>query len=152
MRNYLKPIIALFVIFQSINVVWADDPSIFQSAQIEHAVLTPAGIGGVSTLRIFIRNMSSDYLTILGVRSPHNNRSQIMVSLGGGAYTELDALPLEREENLDLSSSHMIIHLLEITQPIEIDEKIELNLILANGELPFTAHVRKQEVKNATRS
>lgn len=141
MKHFLKTSFALFFTFSMPNIAQADDPTVFQSIEIEHAALTPSKIGGISTLRLFIRNKSTGNLTILGVESPSHRRSIIRVKLNDEGYSELGSLPLVEAESLDLTTSHMIIQLAEILRPLKMHEKIPLTLILSNGKLPFTAHV-----------
>ena len=152
MKYFPKISFALILTFSMTNIAQADDPTVFQSIEIEHAVLTPSKVGGTSTLRLFIRNESAGNLTIFGVESPSHRRSTILVKINDEGYSELASLPLAKEESLDMTSSHMIIQLAEIVRPLKMHEKIPLKLILSNGELPFTAHVTERKRPDATRS
>ncbi len=144
MRLFLNIFCTVLALGLSTGAAVSDDaPSVFQSARIERATLTPSDVGGVSILRLFITNESVNQLTIMSVKGPSHGQSKIMVQVNTATYAGLDSIPLINEEVLDMTSSHMIVELSDLKTAIRLDEKIHLKLILANGELPFTAHVRK---------
>jgi len=128
----------------SVSPAKSDDAlSLFQAARIEKAVLSPIKADGTSILRFLITNESSENLTIIGVTSPIHQNSKIRVQLNEGNYSQLDSILLPREEDLDMTSSHIVIQLTDVVRPIKKNENIDFTLVLTSGEIPFTAHVEK---------
>ncbi len=149
--NIMKSIymIILGILFLGLpeKSAFADDPSLYQSAEIMDAVLTPAERGDTSLLKIRIRNERVDALTIMGVSGERHLQSIIIARLGERGYAALDSLYLPQEENLDIGSAHILIYLRKIIRPIHVGETIKLQLVLTRGELPFTAHVDGERIE-----
>ncbi len=147
-KHILKAFIAIIAVSFSVKPALSDDePSVFQAAEIRNAFITPGDAGETSILRFHIRNNSADNLVILGVKGPDHKISKVTVQLGSEKYSDLGSIPLLPEEYLDMTSSHMFVRLQNVIRPMEPNGKIKLRLILANGRLPFSAHVRKQKIK-----
>lgn len=115
----------------------------FQPAEIHDAVVTISNQDTSGDLRFRIVNSSSGKLTILGVSNVDNVQSKIMGRIDANNYTELGSITLLREENLDLTTTHIFIRLSNFREPLKVGEIIELKLVLSNGELPFSAHVNR---------
>lgn len=144
MRKLCIRSIILFLSLAFGSNVFADDTNAnFQSAEIEDAVLTLSGDGAYGDLRLRIVNNSSGKLTVLGVTGPGNGQSFIMARLDDVNYADLGSITLLSEESLDLTTSHMFIRLSNIAEPLKAGRTIELRLILSNGELPFSAHIKR---------
>ncbi|CAH1387966.1 hypothetical protein [Candidatus Nitrotoga sp. M5] len=135
-------LVYLITALGSASMVLSDDlVADFQSAQITeaHLLLDEDANSGVLSFRI--TNNSSGNLTILGVTDTGHMQSKIIVRLDDTNYAELGSITLLREENLDLTTTHIFIQLSNITEPIKADQKIDLKLVFTNGEMPISAHV-----------
>lgn len=122
---------------------FADDTdAYFQSAEIDSAEITISSNETSGNLRFRIVNNSSGKLTILGVTGAGDIHSKIMARIDDINYAELGSIPLLSEESLDMTTTHMFIHLFNIEEPLKIGQKIDLKLLLASGELPFSAHIK----------
>ncbi|MEH6405247.1 MAG: hypothetical protein V7750_17870 [Sneathiella sp.] len=140
---FLNSIFTFLIVIFSVSPAISDDAlSLFQSARIEKAFLSPTKSDGSSILSFLITNESSENLTILGLTSPIHQNSKILVQLTEGNYVELESIPLASEEGLDMTSSHILIQLTNVTRPISENERINFTLVLTSGKLPFTAHVQ----------
>jgi len=113
----------------------------FQPAEIHDAVLTISNQGTSGDLRFRIVNNSPGKLTILGVTNTDNAQSRIMGRVDDKNYAELGSITLLREEDLDLTTTHVFVRLSNFKEPLEVGKIIDLSLVLSNGELPFSAHV-----------
>ncbi len=124
---------------QALSVNVTDD---FQSVLIEdtHLIIEQGQNDGILEFRI--TNQSNSKLTILGVRGPNNEKSKILVKTGEAEYADLGSITLAAEESIDLSTSHIFMKLTGFVEPVRIDRKIDLVLVLATGEIPFAAHVK----------
>lgn len=124
---------------QALSVNLADD---YQSVLIEntHLIIEQGQNHGILEFRI--TNQSNSNLTILGVRGPNNEKSEILVKTGETEYADLDSITLAAEESIDLSTSHISMKLSGFVEQVRVDRKIDLILILSNGEIPFEAHVK----------
>ena len=139
----IRSIILIFFWAFGSNVLADDTNAIFQSAEIENAVLTLSDHGNYGDLQFRILNKSFNKLTILGVTGIGNEQSAIMARLDDINYANLGSITLLSEENLDLTTSHMFIRLSNIEESLKAGQSIKLKLILSNGELPFSAHVKR---------
>ena len=115
----------------------------FQPVEIHDAIVTISNQDTSGDLRFRIVNSSPGKLTILGVSNTDNVQSKIMGRIDAKNHTELGSITLLREENLDLTTTHIFVRLSNFKEPLEIGEIIELKLVLSNGELPFSAHVNR---------
>ncbi|MDF2366057.1 hypothetical protein [Sneathiella sp.] len=115
----------------------------FQPVEIHDAIVTISNQDTSGDLRFRIVNDSPGKLTIVGVTNTDNVQSKIMGRIDANNYTELGSITLLREENLDLTTTHIFIRLSNFREPLEIGQIIELKLVLSNGELPFSAHVNR---------
>ncbi len=141
MKQYRMTSVLILLFCLTAPNAFADDPARFQSAEIIDANMTSAEKGGVSLLKIRVRNAGIDALTILGVKGEWHQQSRIVADLGEGGYTTLETLYLPREEDLNLASTHILIYLENLRRSVKVGEKLNLQLVLAQGELPFSAHV-----------
>lgn len=139
----IRSIILIFFLVFGSNVLADDTNANFQSAEIEDAVLTLSDDGAYGDLRLRIVNNSSGKLTILGVTGVGNGQSFIMARLDDINYANLGSITLLSEESPDLTTSHMFIRLSNFEGPLKVSQDIDLRLILSNGELPFSAHVKR---------
>ncbi|WP_340151727.1 hypothetical protein [uncultured Sneathiella sp.] len=142
-KLYIRSIILVFILALGSNALADDTSANFQSAEIENAVLTLSDDGAYGDLRLRIVNNCSDKLTILGVMGAGNGQSFIMARLDDINYANLGSITLLSEESLDLTTSHMFIRLSDFEEPLKVSQNIDLRLILSNGELPFSAHVKR---------
>lgn len=142
-KLYIRSIILVFILALGSNALADDTSANFQSAEIENAVLTLSDDGAYGDLRLRIVNNSSDKLTILGVMGAGNGQSFIMARLDDINYANLGSITLLSEESLDLTTSHMFIRLSDFEESLKVSQNIDLRLILSNGELPFSAHVKR---------
>jgi len=141
MKNSLKPLLVLLLLSQFPTLAFADDPTVYQSVEIEHAVIMPSESNDKSILKLFVRNVSSSNLTILGVSGPRKSEAEILARVENNKYSELGSITLKAGEGGDFTSSHMIFRLEESFNSLQVNKKLHLKLILSNGEIPFTAHI-----------
>ncbi len=138
----IHSIFLIFFLVFTPNVFADDTAANFQSAEIEDAVLTLSDNGDYGDLRFRILNKGFDKITILGVAGIGNEQSTIMARLDDANYADLGSITLLSEENLDMTTSHMFIRLSNIRESLKAGQSIILRLILSNGELPFSAHIK----------
>ena len=142
MKKLISLTLSFFLLTVSATGALADDTdALYQSAEIEEAFLILSDDKGTAVLRFKITNQTLSNLTILGVNGPGNVKSQILVKVDDTKYVELGSISIASEESLDLTSSHMSIRLLELPDSFQKTGKIDLNIILSEGKLPFTAHI-----------
>ena len=135
-------LLMLFLVHQA--PAFADNTdAYFQRAEIHDAIVTISDQDTSGDLRFRIVNSSPGKLTILGVSNADNVQSKIMGRIDANNYTELGSITLLREENLDLTTTHIFVRLSNFREPLEIGEIIELKLVFSNGELPFSAQVNR---------
>ncbi|MBL4907880.1 MAG: hypothetical protein JKX94_10545 [Sneathiella sp.] len=115
---------------------------VFQEAQIENATLSPANEKGISTLRLRLTNLAIGNLIIIGVKGSSHTNSRIMAEFEPDKYVKLDSLSIEAEETLDMADAKIFVQLLDMNIPVKSGDRMELKLVLANGELPFTARIQ----------
>lgn len=142
MKKLTSLILSFFLLTVSATGALADDTdTLYQSAEIERAFLVLSDDKGTAEIRFKITNQSSGRLTIIGVAGPHQIQSRILAQLDNQRFAELRSISLEPEETLDLTTSHMSIRLSGLPNSFQNPEKIDLRIILSEGELPFTAHI-----------
>lgn len=140
--HIISLLLTLFLMYQA--PAFADNTdAYFQPAEIHDAVLTISNQGTSGDLRFRIVNSSPTKLTILGVTDADNAQSRIMGRIDDKNYAELGSITLLREEDLDLTTTHIFVRLSNFNEPLEVGEIIDLRLVLSNGELPFSAHVNQ---------
>ncbi len=144
MKILLHPILVFLFLFQFPALAFADDPSVYQTVEIEHAVIMPSKSSDKSLLKLFVRNVSSGNVTILGISSPSKAGATILVKVDENKYSELSSLTLTTEEGGDFTSSHMVFRLEDSFNSLKANKKLQLKLILSNGEIPFTAHIAER--------
>ena len=138
--HIISLLLSLFLMYQA--PAFADNTdAYFQPAEIHDAVLTISNQGTSGDLRFRIVNNSPGKLTILGVTNTDNAQSRIMGRVDDKNYAELGSITLLREEDLDLTTTHVFVRLSNFKEPLEVGKIIDLSLVLSNGELPFSAHV-----------
>ena len=135
-------LLMLFLVHQA--PAFADNTdAYFQPAEIHDAVVTISNQDTSGDLRFRIVNSSPGKLTILGVSNTDNVQSKIMGRIDAKNHTQLGSITLLREENIDLTTTHIFVRLSNFREPLKVGEIIELKLVLSNGELPFSAHVNR---------
>ena len=138
--HIISLLLSLFLMYQA--PAFADNTdAYFQPAEIHDAVLTISNQGTSGDLRFRIVNNSPGKLTILDVTNTDNAQSRIMGRVDDKNYAELGSITLLREEDLDLTTTHVFVRLSNFKEPLEVGKIIDLSLVLSNGELPFSAHV-----------
>lgn len=115
----------------------------FQPVEIHDAVVTISDQVTSGYLRFRIVNSSPGKLTIVGVTNTDKVQSKIMGRIDNNNYAELGSITLLREENLDLTTTHIFVRLSNFKVPLKAGEIVDLRLVLSTGELPFSAHVKR---------
>lgn len=115
----------------------------FQPVEIHDAVVTISDRVTSGDLRFRIVNSSPGKLTIVGVTNTDKVQSKIMGRIDNNNYAELGSITLLREENLDLTTTHIFVRLSNFKVPLKAGEIVDLRLVLSTGELPFSAHVKR---------
>ncbi len=135
-------ILSVFLLTVTTDNVQADDTdTVYQSAEIEEAFLIYPDDREIAELHFKITNQSTSTLTILGVAGAQQIRSRIIARLDDERFTELGSISLEPEESLDLTTSHISVWISGLSESLYKSGKVDLNIILADGKLPFTAHI-----------
>ncbi len=137
-------IILLGLLLATVTTVHAqaqDFGAVFQEAQIEEVTLSPANEKGISTLRFRLTNLAVGDLTIIGVKGVNHTNSRIMAELEPQKFVKLDSLLIPEEESLDMINAGIFVQLLDMKKLVKSGDRIELKLVLTNGELPFTAQI-----------
>lgn len=119
-----------------------DFGAVFQEAQIEEATLSPTNEKGISTLRFRFTNLAIGDLTIIGVKGAGHANSRIMAELEPQKFVKLDSLLIPEEESLDMINAGIFVQLINMKKLVKSGDRIELKLVLTNGELPFTAQIQ----------
>ncbi|MBO6827803.1 MAG: hypothetical protein JJ879_16500 [Sneathiella sp.] len=95
-----------------------------------------------------ISNESTEKLVILGVLIPDGLHSlPFKLKVEADRYVDIGSLTLQPEEQLDLSSSHVVI---EFDAYQKFENKtggLELQLHTVNGYLPFVAHLEEATIR-----
>ncbi|USG59553.1 hypothetical protein NBZ79_10165 [Sneathiella marina] len=142
MKNLISLYLSFFLLIVStVGALANDTDNLYQSAEIEEASLTLSDDNETAVLRFKITNQTLSNLIILGVIGPYNVKSQILVKVDDTKYVELGSISIEPEESLDLTTSHMFIRLSDLPDGFQKTGKVELNIILSAGKLPFMAHI-----------
>jgi len=115
----------------------------FQPVEIHDAVVTIAEQDTSGDLRFRIVNSSPTKLTIVGVTNTDKVKSKIMGRIDEKNYAELGSITLLREENIDLTTTHIFVRLSSFKEPLKVGEIVDLRLVLSNGKVPFSAHVKR---------
>ncbi|MCR9215538.1 MAG: hypothetical protein NXI13_17635 [Proteobacteria bacterium] len=137
-------VLSVFLLTGVLDNAQADDTDmVYQSAEIEEAFLIIPDDGGMSELHFKIINQSTSTLTILGVAGAEQIRSRIIARLDDERFTELGSISLGPEESLDLTTSHMSVWISGLSESLIKTGKVNLNIILSDGKLPFSAHILK---------
>lgn len=118
-----------------------DFGAVFQEAQIEEVTLSPANEKGISTLRFRFTNLAVSDLTIIGVVGANHSNSRIMAELEPQKFVKLDSLLIPEEESLDMINTGIFVQLIDMKKVGKPGDRVELKLVLTNGELPFTAQI-----------
>jgi hypothetical protein len=135
-------VLSVFLLTGTLINAQADDTdTVYQSAEIEEAFLIIPDDGEIAELHFKITNQSNGTLTILGVAGEEQIQSKIIARLDDERFTELGSISLGPEESLDLTTSHMSVWISGLSESLIKTGKVNLNIILSDGKLPFTAHV-----------
>lgn len=112
------------------------------SVTVYDAVVDSAPTGATSRLQMKIENLSSEDVTLIGVRSPMAESGALVV-VGGpepDAGTSL-VLLIRQEETLDLQSSHIRLELRGLKSPLTEGDSAPFELVFRHGFALGTAHV-----------
>ncbi len=142
MIRVLFPLI--YVCLMSINsfVASADDIGNDNSfVSVEAAYVSATKIGGTAQLQFRITNNGNTSVNLTSVRSHLAQRSRITILDPYSGRQEISDLSVQRDETLDLASSHIRVELINLNADIESGSTIEFELVFRRFSATADAHV-----------
>ena len=142
------PIAVVFALLLKVAVTPSTADESFEplsGVTVYDAVVDSAPTGATSRLQMKIENLSSEDITLIGVRSSIA-ASGALVVVGGpepDAETSL-VLLIRQEETLDLQSSHIRLELRGLKSPLTKGDSAPFELVFRRGVALGMAHVHSR--------
>lgn len=112
-----------------------------EGLHIEDAVITSADAGKSARLRFAISNYGPVKVRLNAVRTSIARDTKLMITMPGGGTRTVSGLPVLQEETLDLTTSHIMVKLVELKRPLNPGATVEFDVVFQNFSVPATAHV-----------
>lgn len=136
-------------IFLLPSTAWSDNiEAVYQSLEISEAQIIPMTPSSTSRLSMKLSNESPSAQIFIGIKGARIAKSIINGQIGKNEYTPLGSITINPEEQLDFSSSHLVLELSGMSIPFGTDQDIGLELLTPNGSFPFVAHLQKPAKNN----
>ena len=108
---------------------------------IEDATATPAGLGETSRVRFRLSNSGVDDIVLIGISSDLSNTGALMMNDPLIGDREINLLTVLREEELDLTTSHIRGELRTLSKPLVVGDFVAFDLIFRSGTVSAEADV-----------
>jgi copper(I)-binding protein len=138
--------IQMFLVFLS-NPANADVTSEpISGVTVEDAVASPASKGGKSIVRFRIINSSVDNISLQGLRSSAANSAALVLRDSHNLQRDVKMLSIQREEELDLSTSHISGELRDLRTDLIEGDYVDIELVFQSGAIAVEAHIHESQV------
>jgi copper(I)-binding protein len=135
-------LICICFILVSMPAAIADDvrnDNSFVSVEAAHVLATKAG--GTAQLQFKITNNGNESVNLTSVRSNLTQVSRITIFDPYQGRQVIDDLSVQRDETLDLASSHIRVELINLTKDIKPGSTIVFELVFRKFSATAEAHV-----------
>lgn len=142
MIRVIHPLICICFVVVNLPAAFADDvknDNSFVSIEAAHVLATEAG--GTSQLQFKITNNGRESVNLTSVRSSLAQDARITIFDPYQGRQVIEDLSVQRDETLDLASSHIRVELINLTKDIEPGSTIEFELVFRKFSATALAHV-----------
>jgi len=143
MKNQLAVISALLLGFMPIAALADVTAEPLSGVTIEDASATTAGQGETSQVRFRISNSGVDDIALIGISSDVSESGAIVIDDPLSGDRDIEMLTVLREEELDLTTSHIRGELRNVTEPFVEGEFVAFNLVFRSGTVSAEAHIHR---------
>jgi len=110
---------------------------------VEDVVASPALKGGTSTVRFRILNLGVDDISLRGILSEAARSSALVLQEPLGFRKDIEMFSIRREEELDLSTSHLSVELCDLRTDLVEGGYLNVQLIFTSGAISVEAHIHR---------
>ena len=114
---------------------------------VENVVATPAQKGGTSIIRFRIVNAGVDDISLQGLRSDSARSAALVLRNSLGVRRDVEMLSIQREEELDFSTSHISGELRDLQTDMVEGDYQDIELVFGRGSISVEAHIHRSASK-----